>query len=70
MAWANWMPEAPAAASGKKSSAVKGVKLTIGDGSVIVDLQITVKYGRCADPAGGAECAGSGHERSGIHDGA
>ena len=30
---------------GKKSSAVKGVKLTIGDGSVIVDLQITVKYG-------------------------
>ena len=26
-------------------SAVKGVKLTIGDGSVIVDLQITVKYG-------------------------
>ena len=28
---------------GKKSSAVKGVKL--GDGSVIVDLQITVKYG-------------------------
>ena len=28
-----------------KKNAVKGVKLTIGDGSVIVDLQIMVKYG-------------------------
>ena len=29
-----------------KKNAVKGVKLTIGDGSVIVDLQIMVKYGQ------------------------
>ena len=28
-----------------KKNTVKGVKLTIGDGSVIVDLQIMVKYG-------------------------
>ena len=29
-----------------KKNAVRGVKLTIGDGSVIVDLQIMVKYGQ------------------------
>ena len=29
-----------------KKNAVKGVKLTIGDDSVIVDLQIMVKYGQ------------------------
>ena len=29
-----------------KNNAIKGVKLTIGDGSVIVDLQILVKYGQ------------------------
>ena len=32
--------------SRSKKNAVKGVKLTIGDGSVIVDLQILVKYGQ------------------------
>lgn len=34
------------AQSGGKKNAVKGVKLTLGSDSVIVDLQILVKYGQ------------------------
>lgn len=37
---------APAGGGRSKKNAVKGVKLTIGDNSVIVDLQILVKYGQ------------------------
>jgi uncharacterized alkaline shock family protein YloU len=29
-----------------KKQAIRGVKLTVGDGNVIVDLQILVKYGQ------------------------
>ncbi len=64
-AWVSWMPEA--GRRGKKSSAVKGVKLTIGDGSVIVDLQITVKYG-VPIPQVAQNVQESGHECGGIHD--
>ena len=37
---------APASGGRSKKNAVKSVKLTIGDNSVIVDLQILVKYGQ------------------------
>ena len=38
--------EAMQSGSHAKKNAVKGVKLTIGDGSVIIDLQLMVQYGQ------------------------